>query len=149
MWNKSQLILDLLMVKTFTKFPNETRSKEIINRYSISTFLCLMLYSLRILNQPWFIIYFPALQYARTLKLSVSVHKSEEIINFENKPFDHLFCSLNQITTNQKTHMKPHKTMRELRVFSGGHNFSFSWSYRMLLIFNQLRDTGRNPLFHA
>lgn len=60
-----------------------------------------------------FIIYFPALQHARTLKLSVSVHESEEIINFENKSSDNFYFCSNQITTNQKTQTKPHKTMKE------------------------------------
>lgn len=104
-WDKSQLIFDFLKVKTFMKFSNETRSKKIVDRYPISTY-CLMLYSLRILNQPGSITYFPALQHGGTVKLSVSVHESEEIINFENKSSDHLFCFLNQITTNQKNTKK-------------------------------------------
>lgn len=130
------MIFYFLKVKTFKKFSNETSSKKIVNRYSISTFLCLMLYCLRIHKQPGSIIYFPALQHARTVKLSLSDQESEEMISFESKSFNNFFCCLNQITTNQKTQTKPHKTMKELKVFLRGHNFSFRWPCRMLLIFN-------------
>lgn len=111
LWDKSHLIFNFMKVKTFTKFSNETGSKKIVNRYSISTFLCLMLYSLTSLNQPRSIMYFPALKHARMLKLSVSVHESEEMINFESKSHN-FFCCLNQITTNQEPQTKPYKPLK-------------------------------------
>lgn len=117
LWDKSQLIFNFLKVKTFTNFSNETRSKKFSRDilYLHSFVWCYILWGSS-MNQV-FIIYFPALQHGRTLKLSVSVHESEEIRNFENKLSDHLISYLNQITTNQKPQTKPHKTMKEWKVF--------------------------------